>query len=90
MTIMVHDNTVLPVSVLGHRSHRPAMLSTPPSAALMKYGCGMMQRLRLNADRNPGGWWAPAPGRRGRRGNFPSLPWAWSAMMREGLYDDAA
>jgi hypothetical protein len=23
-------------------------------------------------------------------GNFRSLPWVWSAMMREGLYDDAA
>jgi hypothetical protein len=35
VTIIVQDNTVLPVSVTCHRSHRPAMLSTPPSAALM-------------------------------------------------------
>jgi hypothetical protein len=28
-----------PVSGFFHLSHRPAKLSTPPSAALMKYGC---------------------------------------------------
>jgi hypothetical protein len=39
LPFMVQDNTVSPVLVLCHWSQRRAMLSTPPSAALMKYGC---------------------------------------------------
>jgi hypothetical protein len=36
VTMIVHETTRSPVSGSFHLSHRPAKLSTPPSAALMK------------------------------------------------------
>src|SRR5258708_29041345 len=39
VTMIVHEITGSPVSGFFHLSQRPAKLSTPPSAGVIKYGC---------------------------------------------------
>jgi hypothetical protein len=39
VTMIVQEVTSSPLSGVFHLSHKTAKLRTPPSAALMKYGC---------------------------------------------------
>jgi hypothetical protein len=52
--MIVHEITGSPVSGFFHLSHKPAKLSTPPPAALMKYGWPIvhLDPLVVAADRN--------------------------------------
>jgi hypothetical protein len=43
--MIAHEITGSPVSGFFHLSHKPAKLSTPPSAAPMKYGCLPVRHL---------------------------------------------